>query len=188
MLSVFLLFALAQEPHGFDVASIKELPNGTLPIGGMTFKITPVSVTAKGTLGSFVIQAYSLQSAKLKDLPPWANSSLYELKAKIDTAASKEEILSMLRTLLADRFGLKAHLEVRELSYLALLAGQSHGKLKPLDPEIEETEPVREVFHVRNTQGVADMLAAWKQIPVVDETGISGDFNMTVDVRHASTH
>jgi uncharacterized protein (TIGR03435 family) len=189
LLSVFLLVAAAhaQQPRGFDVASIKELPKAaSLPRGGMTFQITPASVTATGTLGSFVIHAYSLQSASLKGLPPWASSMFYDLKAKTDTSSSKEEILSMFRTLLADRFGLKTHQETRELNYLAITAGQARAKLKPRDPDAEEPEPVHEVFHLRSPQGVADMLSAWMNVPVVDKTGIFGDFNMTVDVRHAN--
>src|ERR1035438_2589030 len=43
-------------------------------------------------------------------------------------------------------------------------------------------------FEDRVPQGVADMLASWMNVPVADETGISGNFNMTVDVRHARSN
>jgi len=70
LLSVFLLVALSTaQPHGFDVASIKERPQEKGPFKGMTFQVTPTSVTATGTLGAFVMHAYSLQPGLLKGMP-----------------------------------------------------------------------------------------------------------------------
>jgi len=188
LLSAFLLVALAStQPRGFDVASIKERPPEKGLFKGMTFQVTPTSVTATGTLGAFVMHAYSLQPGLLKGMPSGTSSTLYNLTAKTDQASSKEEILAMLRTLLTDRFSLKVHRETREVSYMALTAGGARSKLKPRDPDAMDPDPVDEVFHFRRLSDVTLMLAAWMGDTVIDETGISGDFEMTVDVRHANT-
>jgi uncharacterized protein (TIGR03435 family) len=186
LLSALLWVALASaQPRGFDVSSIKERPAGTGFFKGMTFQTTPTSVTATGTLGAFVTHAYSLQAGLLKGMPPGASSTLYNLTAKTDRASSREEILAMVRTLLADRFSLKVHRETREVSYMALTAGGARSKLKPSDPDAKSPEPEDEVFHFQKLSDVTEMLSAWMGVPVIDETGLSGDFDMTVDVRHA---
>ena len=189
LLAVFLLVTLAraQVQRAFDVASIKESPKGVIG-ESPGVRVTPTSLSARATLRVLVANAYSLQNARIADTPAWATSLLYDLKAKTEIVRSKEDILSMLRTLLADRFNLKAHRELREVSYLVLVAGSAQAKLKALDPNAEEPKPVPEVFHPRNPQGVADMLASWMNVPVADETGIAGNFNMTVDVRHARSN
>ena len=160
LLCAFLLVTLASaQSRGFDAASIKERPQEKGLFKGMTFQVTPTSVTATGTLGTFVMHAYSLQPGLLKGVPPVIGSTLYNLTAKTDQASSKEEILAMLRTLLADRFSLKVHRETREVSYMAMVAGGARSRLKPRDPAAQNPEPEDEVFHFRKVSDVTEMLA-----------------------------
>jgi len=75
------------------------------------------------------------------NLPAWASSDGLDIKAKIDeeTAArwrklSDAEVdrrqLPMMQSLLADRFQLKVHREIRQLPILRLVVAKGGPKLK----------------------------------------------------------
>ena len=94
----------------------------------------------------------------------------------------------MLRKLLSDRFGLKIHSEPREMDYLALIATAGPNNLKTLNPDKEEHLPVNGVFRPRNLPSLADMLSSWLNTPVIDETQITGDYDITLDLRNEDYH
>ena len=109
----------AQEPS-FDVASIRP-SQGTqssdirpTPFGRLTATNT--------TTRALILRAYGLVDAQLIGAPAWLNTERYEIEARLATAppGGPEALIPMLRTLIVERFKLKAHPEMRELPAYAL--------------------------------------------------------------------
>lgn len=120
----------------FEVASVKpsnpdpgplgQIPRVMPPLGG---RFTAMNVP----LRMFVRMAYSLQDFQLVGGPAWMATTRFDIVAKAeDGAAPAMDALSpMLRTLLAERFALKAHTETRELPTYALVVARDDRKLGP---------------------------------------------------------
>jgi uncharacterized protein (TIGR03435 family) len=120
----------------------------------------------------------------------------------------------MLRTMLADRFGLRTHTESRTVSAYALAVGKNGAKLQPstLPPDPEPAKGlttltpsaggtvtssggpagptqitmgpngVQLVMLKTKISGLADMLTSILGKPVVDRTGLIGDYQITLDI------
>ena len=110
----------AQEPT-FDVASIR--PNQT--VGQRSdIQITPtgrlnaINTTPK----SIILRAYGLVDSQLIGAPSWLSDERYDVDASIATAipGGPDAILPHMRSLLVERFKLKARQDTRELPAYAL--------------------------------------------------------------------
>jgi uncharacterized protein (TIGR03435 family) len=77
------------------------------PDGGFSLTALPAS--------HLIIRAYALTFADdVVGLPEWAKTELYDVSATSSLArATSKDRLAMWRAMLADRFGLVAHLEKR---------------------------------------------------------------------------
>ena len=63
--------------------------------------------------------------------PDWFDSDRFDIVAKAPDDAPPEQMLLMMRTLLADRFKLAVHTETREIPVYALVMARSDGKPGP---------------------------------------------------------
>src|SRR5215471_2696646 len=117
VLTAFVLSALAPA-QTFETASVKLMDPGP-PYGGYRHQITPGGITMhKVSLGYCIRIAWGLKYAYDLAGPGWLDPPtdiLVDITAKTSAPATPDEILLMLRNLLIDRFGLKAHTEAREL-------------------------------------------------------------------------
>ena len=113
-------FLSAQDP-AFEVASIRPTTQSTqtadirpTPWG----RFTATNATAK----SLILRAYRLVDTQLIGAPSWLASERYDIEARAATAPpdGPDALLPMARTLIVDRFHLKAHTEMRELPAYAL--------------------------------------------------------------------
>ena len=66
-----------------------------------------------------------------KNLPDWAGPARYDIQARANSRPGKDEMRLMVQSLLAERFGMKAHHEMRELPVYALVLAKT-GKLGPM--------------------------------------------------------
>lgn len=124
----------------FTVVSVKPSPTGTR----QHIAIEPGGrFIAEGIqLNLLVALAYHLQAYQLSGLQPWMNSNQWTIDAKSDVAEIPvwapplipDAIAVRLRSLLEDRFALKAHFETRELQTYVLTQEKSLLKLKAVDP------------------------------------------------------
>jgi len=109
----------AQEPS-FDVASIRP-SQGTQ---SSDIRPTPFGrlMATNTTTRALILRAYGLVDAQLIGAPAWLNTERYEIEARLATAppGGPEALIPMLRTLIVERFKLKAHPEMRELPAYAL--------------------------------------------------------------------
>ena len=109
----------------FEVASVRQ-DNG--PFRPPSFALSQDDayiantdeLTADFTLSTYIEFAYKLwltsdQRHGLYDpLPKWVTADRYRIQAKADHPVTKDQMRLMMQALLADRFGLKLHLESRE--------------------------------------------------------------------------
>jgi uncharacterized protein (TIGR03435 family) len=165
-----------------------------------------------------IMLSYDVNEAKIFDTPPWFLSKHWDITAKvpIDPAAKNsevdmEEVRPMLRALLADRFKLKMHTEVRPADGWVMLA--SGPKLKKAaetdirptctvgpgpdgkDPRI--ANPVltglitcRNVSMAEFADRLSTVLSDDFKTPVMDQTGLAGRYDLqlsyTKDMRAAN--
>jgi uncharacterized protein (TIGR03435 family) len=62
----------------------------------------------------------------------WINDDRFEIQAKAGQEASRAQMMAMLRTLLEDRFGMKAHRENRESPVYGLVVDKGGPKVAPM--------------------------------------------------------
>ena len=129
----------------FDVASVKEnksddqaswnFPLGSgdayVPNGGH-FKVTDLPLSV------YINFAYKLSASQATEyssqLPDWAKTSRYDIEARVEGDPNKDDMRAMMRALLAERFGLKIHTEMREMSVLDLVVAKPGVTGKMLRP------------------------------------------------------
>lgn len=140
--------ALAVEPKKtFEVASVKPSapPGGTANMVRMMMGSRFGPGTADPTrwacdncpLSMLLTQAYNLKRFQITG-PAWLDSERFDISARVAEGATKEDLRLMQRSLLEERFGLKARLEAKEMQVFDLVVAKA-GKLKestttPADP------------------------------------------------------
>jgi uncharacterized protein (TIGR03435 family) len=126
----------AQAPRTFEAASVKRNTStgaGLPPV----IAITGERLTAPFiTLRDIIRVAYGVNENQIVGGPGWVSSDRFEVRATIPAGASLDAVREMLQTLLAERFGLAAHVEKRELPvYTLTSSGQLGPKLRPAGPQ-----------------------------------------------------
>lgn len=120
--------AEATGPLSFEVASIK-------PSAGdghmVTVQMAPGGrYTASGvTVKLLIQQAYDVRDFQISGGPSWLTSERYDIVAKAETNANREQVKLMLQSLLKERFNLVLHRETRDLPIYSLVVGKNGHKL-----------------------------------------------------------
>src|ERR1700679_2284257 len=118
------------KPLVFEVASIKPTRNGTgpntfdIPPGGQRFSATNIP------LRLLIMIAYDVSAQRLSGGPGWVNADCYDIEAKAEHPASRQQIQLMLQSLLAERFNLAFHSETKEVPVYVLTAENYRGHLR----------------------------------------------------------
>jgi uncharacterized protein (TIGR03435 family) len=114
----------------FEAASIK--PNESATGYGGAPLIRPGQFGAAWySLHALVSFAYEVPGSRITGWPEWTRSARYDIQARTGKPTTRAELLAMLRTLLADRFSLKTHSEIREGDVYALIVRASDGAVGP---------------------------------------------------------
>jgi uncharacterized protein (TIGR03435 family) len=173
----------------FDAASVKAVQPENLVPSRIT--VDPGRLKAQSvSIGSLITYAYGVQPAQIVDLK--SGLGIYDVEGKADGAHSRAELCVMLQGLLAERFHLKLHREMREIQVDRLVISKGL-KLKPS----ELTEPDPRGFSLHANEGhpgfltakatamslewLADNLSGRFSRLVVDGTGLTGLFEFEVD-------
>ena len=176
----------------FDVVSVK--PNTGVERGVQIAFPSPGRFHAQNVWLRFLIQnAWNVKDYQVIGGPPWAASDRFDIEAKTDARASREQMERMVQSLLEDRFQLVLHHESRNLPIYRLAAGAKGGiHLRPsvpgscrgaaAKPACGSTE-----WSPRGLTGTAiampqlvAMLANILQRPVVDDTGFTATFDVSL--------
>jgi len=200
LLAILAVSAYCQTP-AFEVASITPCPPGTPEppgehMGMANFTGPGGRFTAKATSLKFLLEwAYGILPVQHSDGPDWMGTDRYDIFAKAPGSASEAEMKLMTRALLAERFQLKFHREMREAPVLILSVGKTPPKMYP--PKPGETNSIRMEpqmgadkkplgWHVVATKFSFEQLnqAFARQLGrvIVNRTGLEGDFDFAMDL------
>jgi uncharacterized protein (TIGR03435 family) len=131
----------AQQPS-FPAASVK--PNTTNGAGlANVIIVRPGQLLAQyATFRELVQAAYGVEQNQVVDGPGWIDSAHFAVNAAVPPGASVADVRAMLRSLLAERFGLVSRREERELPvYLLESAGRPGARLWTAGPECRPVVP-----------------------------------------------
>jgi uncharacterized protein (TIGR03435 family) len=198
--------AFAQQPvnPSFEVASIKPSP----PPDGKPILVGMVSDPNrfKGsfvTLPDLIARAYGIDHSRISGGPPWVSSDHYEVIAMLPRDTPADRIPLLLQTLLSERFKLSVRRESRMTRIYALVPAKGGPKLKRSEPEdspspggppMLSSAPL--TMRADGAMGIccgkarlnrvsvgrfAVLLSAETDRPVRDETGIQGQYDISLD-------
>jgi uncharacterized protein (TIGR03435 family) len=195
---ISLSLTLAGQALHFDVASIKphvRVAGG--PVVPQTLRVEPTRFSyANASLMACIQAAYGIPGEGRPDYrlvggPDWLATERFDIEAKADHAVSKEQMMLMLQSLLAERFKLKAHHETRDLRVYALTLGKNGPRLAHAKEDEHETLLQRRkddpagssqelVVQKNSIARFTEYLSRQFDQPVIDKTGLEGDFSFTL--------
>ena len=202
IIALLTLFAVAgARAQEFEVASVKPSSSNdprtllqVLPGGGLR--------TSGATLRFLVTLAYKIHSFQVLDGPGWIGSDRFDIIATVDrskpgagepadptklTAAQLSNMQNQMRpqlaALLAERFGLRVHREMREQPIYELVVTNGGPKIEAVTGNFGGLHIARNQFVGEGA--TVDMLSAAlaNQVgrPVVNRTGLVGSFNFKLN-------
>jgi uncharacterized protein (TIGR03435 family) len=184
LLCIAALLAAPTCAQSFDVVSIKPLPLGEGK--QRTFSLTEGGVTVRGaSLREVIATAYGLKPYQIAG-PSWLGDS-YEIVAKTAAPADREQLKNMLRGMFAERFQMTSHRESKEQAVYAITEVNKSAALeKPSTPGDPRVAPAKGGLRFQNysISKLADYLGAQRGMnrPVVDQSGLEGDYDFTIHV------
>lgn len=116
----------AQAPMRFDVVSIK--PNTSGEQGG-TSRTQPGRYQGVNVTLMRLIRLAYRPIQEFEGGPDWINTEHFDIEAKTEGTPTQEQMLTMLRTMLAHRFALEARQDIRERPVYALTLARRDGRL-----------------------------------------------------------
>jgi uncharacterized protein (TIGR03435 family) len=174
----------AQQP-AFDVATIR--PSST----EVKFEHDGTTETTPGTLRmqdvsvqTCIKWAYGVQDNQISG-PAWIDSDKFDITAKADLPATEEQMKLMMQALLTDRFKLSFHHQSKDLKAFVLTVAKGGAKVHPA--AAPDAKPFRQnsangtVVKSMTIQQFGDFISGPLQMPVVDETGLTGKYDFVLD-------
>jgi uncharacterized protein (TIGR03435 family) len=200
----------AQAPVQFEVASVKMNKSGSGVRGGchgIDSKYSPSEAASAPPLGRCIITAgrlshligiaYGLQSMELiVGGPDWVVRGFdrfdVEAKAEDGSHTTEAQLRAMLGALLVERFDLKYHRENVDRPGFALVIGKNGPKLKRAKGEDTTTSfggqfkpvasrPVALTARKYSIVRLATLLSQLGPAPIIDKTGLDGEYDFTLD-------
>lgn len=194
--------ALAQQPlakPAFEVASIKPFdpdPSRQMWTG---MNADPGIVHYSNiTLKACIRAAYRVRDFQIKG-PAWMDDARFEITAKLPSGAHQDQIPEMLQALLADRFKLVLSHEMKEQSVYALVIAPGGPVLKHAEMKADSKAPTSvgpdgrpraligyqalpSGMLINATSAslavVAELVSRFTEQPVVDMTGLDGQYEI----------
>jgi uncharacterized protein (TIGR03435 family) len=185
-----------QEPATFTAVSIKPVERPNMPISPTTaIQIDGSRVEIRMvTLANLIWLAYRVSPEQIAG-PRWMSEQSFDLTAQLAEGTRRDQVPEMLRALLAQRFSLATHREQRVVPVLVLTTRKNGAKLQGSEASDSTVggcaaQPVRRPDHkytCRKTSmaDLARLLPAMDALsvdrPVVDETGLDGVYDFTLE-------
>ena len=136
----------AQSAKAFEVASVRPSPpvgqgfTQSLRVAGTHFELLGVPPR---TMISRAFQLPQGQGDRVVGTPDWATRERFDVRAVMPEGGTEQDIPEMLKTLLADRFGLRTHIERRPYPVFELIVGPSGPKF----PEVAAVDERQKDFN-----------------------------------------
>jgi len=170
---------------------------------------TPEGFSASGvTVKGLLVTAYKLEDNQISGAPDWINSAKFDIEATIDEATAndlkklepEQRVLvaqRMLQTFLAERFKLKVHGETKELPIYNLVVAPGGAKLQEAGqgnpsvvrikgPDGQEHEGMMRLGpgsmegQAITMSEIADLMSRQVGTKVVDKTGLTGRYDISI--------
>jgi uncharacterized protein (TIGR03435 family) len=190
------------KPPSFEVASITPCKPGTrenplLHMGAVQFVSPGGRFNATAIPLKYLIEwAYDIQPAQHTGGPSWIDSEYYDIAAKAEGNPTTRQVKLMVQSLLAERFKLKFHREQRILSAYVISTGNAtSAKLSPakegetramhLEPKTGADQKIVAYRVTATRYSIADLatvFARQMQGVIVDQTGLTGEYDFTLDL------
>jgi uncharacterized protein (TIGR03435 family) len=187
----------------FDVVSIK--PSQT-PSTSSSMNGTPDGVVMTGSLRRMILFSFALHDFELTGGPDWVATSTWVVTAKNDTPdpdfskLSKDELQALfdkrrqqVQSIVIDRFQLKCHMTAKETPIYELVQAKGGAKLKPTTAEAGKQNSdsssgrglqMHEAATGVTASRIASLLTNEVDRLVVDKTGLTGSYDLTLDWVH----
>ena len=175
----------------FEVATIKPSQGNEKEafcgFKGVRFEASNSSVT------DLIKFAYKVRDRQVDGGPAWMNEDKFDIAAETDTPGrpSRDQQRSMVRKLLADRFGLKVQVVQRDFPVYALTvvagppqvsadesSGYDHGFVNVTDNKNGQTAV--QFTHYTMPEFADALMNFIQDRQIVDETGMTGRFNFAL--------
>jgi uncharacterized protein (TIGR03435 family) len=178
----------------FSVASVKANKSGQRgyslppPVGGRL-------IAANLSLKALTLYAYHLQDPQLIGANGWMSSDTYDIEAKADGSVPESSVRLMVQVLLEDRFKLKVHGEMRQLSTYALRVAKNGLRMRASTENCSSPDSKTTVlcgglrmFQRRQLTGrnvpldeLVQILSTLTGRMVVDKTGLTDNFDVKLE-------
>jgi uncharacterized protein (TIGR03435 family) len=183
--------------HGIDSVYTRGRQGSAPPLGRC--------VIIDVRLGNLISVAYGVPAWSIKNAPDWVMNGMngndfYTIQAKAENAsATEQQLLEMLQNLLSDRFELRFHRETKEMPGFALTVAKGGPKLQgaayadsgfDLQGTADRSQTTLNIgAHRYSMQRLAELLSQFGGRPTVDQTGLTGfyDIRLSWDVADPAT-
>jgi uncharacterized protein (TIGR03435 family) len=192
LLSVIVLDAqppAESAPTAFGAVSIKPNLSGSGSSHSNTSRgrLTAVNVSAK----MYIQWAFGIKDFQIAGGPAWLDTARFDITAVTGTSEDLNDkaLQSLLQAMLAERFHLTFHREMKELPIYSLIVAKGGPKLTPHTGEGSGSST-----HVSSDSGKATMSVTRASLPrladilgrqlnrtVVDNTGLPGEYDLKMD-------
>ena len=167
----------------FDAASVKRNDSGEPGGGTRTYPNRWEAINVP--LQVVILQGYNLRPHQLIGGPDWVRTENLDVRAAAGRDATFDEMRSMVRTLLAERFKLVAHTEKREVrAWDMVLESKKIGPaLRPCQTECNGRGSIGSGKWVNQgapASYIATVLAAYVNAPVADRSGLEDRYAFEV--------
>jgi uncharacterized protein (TIGR03435 family) len=177
----------------FDVASVKSAAPCCAPGQWRESKVGEDRIDLRYvTLRYCIALAYRLKEYQISG-PSWLAEARYDIVAKGPEGTQRDQLPTMLRQLLEERFKLRAHHETKEFNVLAISVGKNGPKLQESPADATAGEGARvaigmspngvgriEVKH-GDMASLANTVTRIVGRPVVDLTGLSARYDFELE-------
>jgi uncharacterized protein (TIGR03435 family) len=149
------------------------------------FTGSPGGLTVRNaTLSGCIQWAYGVRDFQVPG-PAWVNEDRFDIMAKAAGEVPESQLRAMLQTLLAQRFQLTFHRQQKDLQSYALVVAKNGSKLHETTaegPSSMRRERTGVTVERATLAQFADALTQLLQVPVFDATGLTGRYDVTVDM------
>ena len=183
MKKIIALIALTASAQSFEVASVKagrppaRSSFGPLP-GGERYR------AVNAPLNWLISEAYRVPLRQISGLPPAFSSDGYDIDAKAEHPVNRDQMLRMLQRLLEDRFKLAVRRESKEMKAYVLVVAKGGAKMEESpggDLVVQKVNASKSVYRNIEMPVLANLLAFPVDETVVDQTGLTGVYNFTLN-------
>jgi uncharacterized protein (TIGR03435 family) len=136
-----------------------------------------------------VLNAYHLNAYQVEGGPQWMDSARFDIDAKLPAGAPPGQVPVMMQAMLADRFKLEFHRETKSVREYALVVAKGGPKLQAAGEGDSKGQLSQSYTHASrkiegrgvSLSGLADVLMDPAGAPVLDRTGLLGQYNFTLE-------